>query len=130
MLLKAFITKDLKSYSLGHIALSNSGNVIYWLYVVSLPFGPIWFLQGFFTISDVLMLLCLVNSKKTARRERVGNKAIADPTVNADLVMTQSAETFEKSLRGIHDSGEAVQTGAVQVRFLENLGTYGRLFPM
>ena len=49
---------------------------------------------------------------------------------NADLVMTQSAETFEKSLRGIQDSAEAVRSGAVQVSNLENLGTFGRLFPM
>jgi len=68
MLLKAFITKDMESYSLGHIALSNTGNVIYWLYVVSLPVGPIWFLQAFFTLADVLMLLCLVNGRKACRR--------------------------------------------------------------
>ena len=60
MLLKAFMTKDLKSYSLGHIALSNSGNAIYWLYVVSLPVGPIWYLQGFFTMADMLMLFCYI----------------------------------------------------------------------
>jgi uncharacterized protein with PQ loop repeat len=56
MLLKAYKTKNLKSYSLGHIALSNFGNLIYWLYVAGLPFGPIWILQGFFTISTALML--------------------------------------------------------------------------
>jgi hypothetical protein len=60
MLLKAFTTRDLRSYSLGHIALSNSGNAIYWLYVFGLPFGPIWFLQGFFTVADMLMLLCYI----------------------------------------------------------------------
>ncbi len=82
MLLKAFITKDLKSYSLGHIALSNTGNLIYWLYVVSLPVGPIWFLQGFFTMADVLMLLCLVHSSKTSRSERISSRAIADAATN------------------------------------------------
>jgi hypothetical protein len=50
MLLKAFTTKDLRSYSLGQIVLSSTGNLMYWLYVISLPVGPIWFLQGFFTI--------------------------------------------------------------------------------
>ncbi len=58
MLMKAFKTRDLRSYSLGHIALSNTGNLMYWPYVISLPVGPIWFLQGFFTIADILMLLC------------------------------------------------------------------------
>ena len=42
MLMKAFRTKDLKSYSLPNIALSNVGNVIHSLYVYSLPPGPIW----------------------------------------------------------------------------------------
>jgi hypothetical protein len=64
MLMKAFITKDMKSYSLGHITLSNTGNAIYWLYVASLPVGPIWFLQGFFTLADILMLLCLLNGRR------------------------------------------------------------------
>lgn len=56
MLLKAYKTKNLKSYSLGHIALSNLGNLIHWFYVASLPIGPIWFLHGFFTIATALML--------------------------------------------------------------------------
>ena len=56
MLFKAFRTKDLKSYSPIHIVLSNVGNLLYWLYVVSLPVGPIWFLHGFFTVSTLLML--------------------------------------------------------------------------
>jgi len=57
MLVKAFNTKDMKSYSLGNIALSNLGNLIYWIYVSSLPVGPIWFLHGFFTVTTALMLV-------------------------------------------------------------------------
>jgi len=64
MLLKAFKTKNLKSYSLGHIALSNLGNLIYWLYISSLPFGPVWILQGFFTISTALMLFWYLRYEK------------------------------------------------------------------
>jgi hypothetical protein len=56
MLVKAYKTKNLKSYSLGHISLGALGNLVYWLYVASLPFGPVWILQGFFTLSSVLML--------------------------------------------------------------------------
>lgn len=56
MLKKALQTRDLHSYSIGHIGLSASGNLAYWLYVVSLPLGPIWLLQGFFTLADLLML--------------------------------------------------------------------------
>jgi uncharacterized protein with PQ loop repeat len=64
MLVKAFKTKDLSSYSFGHIALSNIGNLVYWLYVISLPVGPIWFLHGFFTIATALMLVGYLRYEK------------------------------------------------------------------
>src|SRR6185295_14479370 len=57
MLWKAFTTKDLTSYSLGHISLSNVGNLIYWLYLFTLPVGPVWFLHGFNTLVAGLMLV-------------------------------------------------------------------------
>lgn len=56
MLLKAWRTKDLKSYSFGNIALANVGNGLYSIYVFSLPFGPIWALHAFHLSSTVLML--------------------------------------------------------------------------
>lgn len=78
MLLKVYRTRDLKSYSFGHIMLSNTGNAIYWLYVTSLPLGPIWLLQGFFTMADMLMLLCYIRFQMTevpsqATNARPGN---------------------------------------------------------
>ena len=57
MLVKAWRTKDLRSYSLGQIVLNNIGNLFYWLYVISLPFGPIYFMHGFFTLVSLLMLV-------------------------------------------------------------------------
>lgn len=57
MLLKAFQTRDLKSYSLGQILLGNLGNCLYWIYLISLPLGPAWFIHGFFTLSSLLMLV-------------------------------------------------------------------------
>jgi hypothetical protein len=57
MLIKAAKTRDLKSYSGINLALGNVGNIIHWVYIFYLPFGPIWFLHGFYTISAVLMLL-------------------------------------------------------------------------
>jgi uncharacterized protein with PQ loop repeat len=56
MLWKAYQTKDLKSYSLGNITMSNIGNLIHWVYVSSLPFGPIWFLHSFYSLITALML--------------------------------------------------------------------------
>jgi uncharacterized protein with PQ loop repeat len=64
MLFKAFKTKDLSSYSLGHLVLGNLGNAVYWLYVLSLPMGPVWFLQGFFSIASALMLFCYLRYEK------------------------------------------------------------------
>jgi hypothetical protein len=69
MLFKAIKTRDLKSYSLGHLVLSNLGNLIHWVYVASLPFGPIWFLHGFYTLVTAMMLLWYL------RFELVGTEA-------------------------------------------------------
>jgi hypothetical protein len=64
MLWKAFRSKSLASYSLGHIGLSNVGNLLYWVYMVSLPFGPAWFLHGFNTIVTALMLSWYLHYEK------------------------------------------------------------------
>lgn len=57
MLLKAWRTKDMHSYSLSNIVLSNVGNAVHWVYILSLPFGPVWFLHGFHTLTTLLMLV-------------------------------------------------------------------------
>lgn len=57
MLVKAFRTRDLRSYSLLNLALTNLGNGVYWLYIVTLPLGPIWLLHGFYTLVTALMLV-------------------------------------------------------------------------
>lgn len=63
MIFKALKTKNLNSYSLGHLGLSNLGNVIHWVYIASLPFGPIWFLHAFNTFVAALMLFCYFRFK-------------------------------------------------------------------
>jgi uncharacterized protein with PQ loop repeat len=60
MLIKAFRTKDLSSYSLGNIATANVGNLVQCVYVLSLPVGPIWFLHGFYVVATFLMLVWYV----------------------------------------------------------------------
>ena len=57
MLAKAFRTKNLASYSLGNILMSNVGNLIYSIYVFHLPLGPIWFLHGYNLLTTGLMLV-------------------------------------------------------------------------
>lgn len=56
MLAKARRTKDVRSYSPSNIALANIGNLVYMVYVLDLPPGPIWALHLFHTISSALML--------------------------------------------------------------------------
>jgi uncharacterized protein with PQ loop repeat len=55
MLSKAFRTKDLRSYSLDNILLSNAGNVVHSVYVFHLPPGPIWLLHTFYLVTTALM---------------------------------------------------------------------------
>ena len=57
MLTKAFRTRNLASYSLGNILLSNVGNFIYSVYVFQLPAGPVWFLHSFNLVTAGLMLV-------------------------------------------------------------------------
>jgi hypothetical protein len=57
MLVKAFRTKDLRSYSLGNILLANVGNIIHSFYVFHLPPGPIWLLHAFHLVTTGLMLV-------------------------------------------------------------------------
>lgn len=57
MLLKALHTRDLDSYSLGYLALSNVANAVHSVYVFSLPLGPIWLLHFFYVVASALLLI-------------------------------------------------------------------------
>lgn len=70
MLVKAWRTKDLSSYSLGQIGLNNIGNLFYWFYVVSLPFGPIYLMHAFFTLASLLMLVWYFAYRMTPKTKR------------------------------------------------------------
>ena len=63
MLVKAVRTKDLASYSLGNLAITNAGNAVYSAYVFSLPFGPIWFLHSFYVVASLLMLVWFLRAR-------------------------------------------------------------------
>ena len=69
MLLKAYKTKNLKSYSLGNILLSNVGNLFYSIYVFHLPAGPIWLLHAFQTTTTGLMLIWYLRYARRPRAE-------------------------------------------------------------
>jgi uncharacterized protein with PQ loop repeat len=67
MLAKAWRTKDVDSYSPGNIALANIGNLIYLVYVLHLPLGPVLVLHLFHTLSTGLMLFWYVRYVVLAR---------------------------------------------------------------
>ncbi len=70
MLAKAFRTKNLSSYSLGNILMSNVGNIIYSLYVFRLPPGPVWFLHIYNLVSTALMLVWYLKYEGGSQRRR------------------------------------------------------------
>ena len=76
MLIKAARTKDLGSYSVGNLVLANLGNLVYAVYVVSLPVGPIWALHSFYMVSSFAMLVMWLNYR---RRLRSGIQPDAPP---------------------------------------------------
>lgn len=68
MLVKAATTRDLSSYSLGNIAMSNVANVVHSVYVFDLPPGPVWVLHSFHLISTGLMLIWYLRYSSAHRR--------------------------------------------------------------
>jgi uncharacterized protein with PQ loop repeat len=72
MLLKAYRTRDLRSYSLSNILLVNVGNLLYWFYVSSLPFGPVWLLHSFYTVTMVVLLVWYLRYQATINAARPG----------------------------------------------------------
>jgi uncharacterized protein with PQ loop repeat len=68
MLIRAFRTKDLRSYSLTNFLVTNLGNLFYWVYVSTLPFGPIWIMHSFYTVSSLLMLWWYVRYRNALRK--------------------------------------------------------------
>jgi hypothetical protein len=56
MLRKAWQTKDLRSYSLDSLLLTNVANVVHSVYVFDLPPGPIWFLHAFYLLASIVLL--------------------------------------------------------------------------
>lgn len=71
MLWKAYRTRDLHSYSRWNIVLANIGNLVYWIYVLSLPPGPIWLLHFFYTLTSLIMLALLIRDRRSSLCSRV-----------------------------------------------------------
>jgi hypothetical protein len=80
MLVKAARTRDLSSYSLGNLAITNVGNAVHSVYVFSLPLGPIWFLHTFYLVASALMLVWFMRYR--APRQRTGPAASHESEVH------------------------------------------------
>jgi hypothetical protein len=57
MVWRAARTQDLASYSREHLLVTNLGNLVHTVYVVSLPPGPVWLLHSVHVTSTALMLI-------------------------------------------------------------------------
>jgi hypothetical protein len=75
MLVKAARTGDLASYSVGNLVLANVGNLVYSVYVFSLPIGPIWALHGFYLVGSFAMLAMWVGYRRRLARGRAGKSS-------------------------------------------------------
>src|SRR3954466_15636263 len=57
MVVQAIRSRDVSSYSRGYLVMTNIGNAVYTVYVLSLPAGPIWLLHLVYTSVSAFMLL-------------------------------------------------------------------------
>jgi len=76
MLLKAARTKDLASYSLSSLVLSNVANVVHSVYVFHLPAGPIWLLHAVYVLASALMLAWWLRYRNEQPGEEAGRPGI------------------------------------------------------
>jgi hypothetical protein len=68
MLIKALRTRDLASYSLGHLTLANVGNAVHSVYALRLPPGPLRALHTFHLVSTVSMFVWYLRFVLARRR--------------------------------------------------------------
>ena len=100
MLVKAFRTKNLKSYSLGNILLSNIGNVIHSIYIFNLPPGPIWLLHSFYLVTTCLMLVWYLRYEWHS-----GLKDAAEPRTDFSVKPARELSSPQKYPAAIPHSG-------------------------
>ncbi|GGI71901.1 hypothetical protein GCM10007175_05980 [Pseudarthrobacter scleromae] len=75
MLVKAARTKDLASYSLGNLVLSNVANAVHSIYVFNLPAGPIWVLHLAYVLASALMLAWWLRYRETGHETAASTAA-------------------------------------------------------
>ncbi len=105
MLRKALRTGDVSSYSLASIAMINAANVVYSLYVFSLPLGPIWALHTFYLVSCAIMLvLCLVQRRAAGRSEASRRVSVISVTEGLEPVTRVPGADRSRAARASSDA--------------------------
>lgn len=80
MLRKALRTGDVSSYSLASVVMINVANLVYSIYVFSLPIGPVWMLHSFYLVSCAILLVLCLRSVRRRSGARAGRDALpAEP---------------------------------------------------
>jgi hypothetical protein len=79
MVWRAARTRDLSSYSLGHLVMTSTGNVVHTVYVASLPPGPVWLLHGLHLVTTAQMLVWKLRHPGVSEGRR-GRGGGDDPT--------------------------------------------------
>jgi hypothetical protein len=67
MVVRAAGTRDVSSYSRSHLLMTNAGNAVHTVYVVSLPPGPVWLLHGLYSCVSAFMFAAHVWWSPTPR---------------------------------------------------------------
>ncbi len=88
MLIKAARTRDLASYSLGNLVLSNVANIVHSLYVFNLPAGPIWALHLAYVFASALMLAWWLRYRE-AGHDATGSMQAGKPESSAMDITTR-----------------------------------------
>lgn len=70
MLIKAARSRDLRSYSGANLVIANCGNALQTVYILTLPWGPIWAIHLFNTATTALMLRWWWRSARATRQEQ------------------------------------------------------------
>ncbi|MGC5172123.1 hypothetical protein ACLQ2Q_15885 [Microbacterium sp. DT81.1] len=102
MLRKALRTRDVSSYSLLSLVMINAANLVYSLYVFSLPLGPIWALHTFYLVSCAIMLVLCLGQRRSAVRQS------GRPQVTGREVTTTRAVEFDAALPALVNVGSPV----------------------
>jgi uncharacterized protein with PQ loop repeat len=90
MLIKAGRTRNLASYSFANIALANVGNLLYSVYVLHVPVGPVWAIHLFNQATSGLMLFWYLRYRRTVRPAELSPTQPAEPSPTQLLVMVDA----------------------------------------